>query len=70
VKIEVKFSSEEQYDLHGCISINQKKPASSTQTRQAQWSGFARLFRDSSLGNVQRLRDEAPAPPASGRQRS
>jgi hypothetical protein len=59
VKIEVKFNSEEQYDLHGMHTINQKKLAelNAETLHQLNRSGFLQgaFLVTSSLGNVQRL---------------
>jgi len=59
VKIEVKFSSEEQYDLHGMFTINQKKLAEldAETLHKLNRSGFLQgaFLVTSSLGNVQRL---------------
>jgi hypothetical protein len=59
VKIEVKFSSEEQYDLHGMYTINQKKlgELDAETLHKLNRSGFLQgaFLVTSSLGNVQRL---------------
>jgi hypothetical protein len=59
VKIEVKFNSEEQYDLHGMYTINQKKLAEldAEALHTLNRSGFLQgaFLVTSSLGNVQRL---------------
>jgi hypothetical protein len=59
VKIGVKFNSEEQYDLHGMYTINQKKLAEldAETLHQLNRSGFLQgaFLVTSSLGNVQRL---------------
>lgn len=59
VKIEVKFNSEEQYDLLGLHTINQKKLAEldAETLHQLNRSGFLQgaFLVLSSLGNVQRL---------------
>jgi len=59
VKIEVKFNSEELYDLHGMYTINQKKLAEldAETLHKLNRSGFLHgaFLVTSSLGNVQRL---------------
>jgi hypothetical protein len=59
VKIEVKFNSEEQYDLHGMYTINQKKLAEldAETLHTLNRSGYLQgaFLVTSSLGNVQRL---------------
>lgn len=59
VKIEVKFNSEEQYDLHGMYTINQKKLADldAETLHSLNRSGFLQgaFLVTSSLSNVQRL---------------
>ena len=59
VKIEVKFNSEEQYDLHGMYTISQKKLADldAETLHKLNQSGFLQgaFLVISSLGNVQRL---------------
>ena len=59
VKIEVKFNSEEQYDLHGMYTISQKKLAEldAEKLHKLNQSGFLQgaFLVTSSLNNVQRL---------------
>jgi len=61
VKIEVKFNSEEQYDLLGLHTINQKKLAEldAESLHKLNQSGFLQgaFLVTASLGNVQRLID-------------
>jgi hypothetical protein len=59
VKIEVKFNSEEQYDLHGMYTINQKKLAEldAETLHKLNSTGFLQgaFLVTASLSNVQRL---------------
>ena len=61
VKIEVKFNSEEQYDLLGMYTINQKKliELDAETLHKLNRSGFLQgaFLVTASLGNVQRLID-------------